>query len=1474
MNQEIIWKIIDKYFKENPYSLVEHNLESYNNFFGKELTNIFIQNNPIKILKQQDEKTGEFNLTCHLYLGGKKGDKIYYGKPIIYDEHRQHYMYPNEARLRNMNYGMTIHYDVEVEYHIVTDKGEILDETIILDKIYLGKFPIMLHSNYCILKGMTRSLQFYCGECRNDMGGYFIIDGKEKTIVSQEKFADNLLYIRAAKKNLLIDDKFSHSVEVKSRSEDPSKPVRTTYVRLIAPGPLYTNRQVVVMIPNVRAPIPLFIVMRALGILSDKSIIETCILDIHTYSDYLEDFRPSIHDCHGIYNQLTALQFIKEFTKEKTIVKVQDILMNYFIPHIGTNNYKQKALFLGYMTYKLLRVAKGIEKPTDRDNFMYKRIETPGVLLNGLFKEYYKMMLQTIYTKIDKEYYYHVNQYQNEQFLNLVQNNFKMFFSERTVETGFKKAFKGNWGAQAHTKKLGVIQDLNRLSFNSALSQRRKTNLPLQASAKVIGPRLLHGSQIGYIDPVDTPDGGNVGLHKHLAILTKISTAASGYPLIQWLRQYKLIRYIQECNPVYLSKHVKLFINGAWIGVTDNPIHLIDTFRNHRRHNIIPIWCSISWFISDAKIDIYTDAGRLLRPIFYIDKGISLENHPDLMKRILDYKFTWKELIGEKDKEKQYTFNTSLTMDTAAVIDYIDTNEEANTLIAFEKEDLGPRHTHLEIHASLMLGVMGNQIIYPANNQLPRDLFSCGQSKQAVSLYSSNYQVRIDKTALILNYGQLPLVKSRYLQYINHEEHPYGENVIVAIGVYGSYNVEDSILFNQGSIDRGMFRTTYFNAYEAREESSQVSGSVIDTRFTNIETEANVAKLKAGYDYSHLDKSGLIKKDTYIDEKTILIGKVVTSSDESDISIDDSVGSKKGQVGYIDKTFITDGEEGFRIAKVRVRNERIPAIGDKFCSRCGQKGTIGRIIPEEDMPFTEDGLRPDIIVNPHAFPSRMTIGQLVETLSGILGCEMGAFGDCTAFLNKGSKHKLFGQLLTNLGYNHTGNQILYSGESGVQVESNFYIGPTYYMRLKHMVKDKINYRARGPRTALTRQTVQGRSNDGGLRIGEMERDGVLAHGMSYFLNESLMVRGDEYYMAICNNSGMIAIYNQTKDIFLSPMVDGPIRFSDTNPPFEAGSLYNISKYGKQFSVIRIPYTFKLLIHELSTMGVWLRLITEDNIDQLDNMNFSHTIDVDTVIKPTPKKAAFKIGDTVYYKNDTEENRIWTVNAVDKNEYTISTENKTNLPSYATDGTFITNEKTLEKTNDIATSIINTITETLVPKDFTQNISNTMEDVTNTINDTVNTAQKSVTDYTSNISDELKDVTESFNSLASQDIPSTVNHLAQQTVDSANHLAKTIVSKAENLVDSMKESTFGDESKKTLETVGTNVEKALENIGEDTLTDLENVEDNIGKDTKATLESVKKITKLEPIETEIENKLQTITKEATLDKEPESEIKKI
>ncbi|MAT48985.1 MAG: hypothetical protein CMA27_04050 [Euryarchaeota archaeon] len=393
-----------------------------------------------------------------------------------------------------------------------------------------------------------------------------------------------------------------------------------------------------------------------------------------------------------------------------------------------------------------------------------------------------------------------------------------------------------------------------------------------------------------------------------------------------------------------------------------------------------------------------------------------------------------------------------------------------------------------------------------------------------------------------------------------------------------------------------MFRTTYYNMYDAHEEKEHIGGAKMNTTFMNI-MDNNVIGLKPGYDYQHLDpKSGIIKENSKVTEKTVIMGMGSNSITDMDTFIDNSVYAKKGQVGVVDKAFMTEGEEGKRIAKVRIRGERIPQIGDKFCSRAGQKGTIGIILPECDMPCTEDGIRPDIIVNPHAMPSRMTIGHLVETLTSKTASIYGGFGDCTAFTNKGPKHKEYGKMLTDEGYHSTGNQILYNGMTGEQLETEIYFGPTYYCRLKHMPKDKINYRARGPRTALTRQTVQGRANNGGLRIGEMDRDCLIAHGLSSFIQESMMVRGDEFELAICNKTGCIAIYNEINNIFLSPMTDGPIKF--VGNLVEDLNIINISKYGRDFSIVRVPYAFKLLFQELQAMNVQMRIITNDNVDQL------------------------------------------------------------------------------------------------------------------------------------------------------------------------------------------------------------------------------------------------------------------------------------
>jgi DNA-directed RNA polymerase II subunit RPB2 len=1342
MDDEIIWKIIGSYFKDNPQALVRHHIESYNDFFKTGIFQIFKERNPISINSVYDENLQEFKHQCNMYFGGKDGDKIYFGKPVIYDNENAHYMFPNEARLRNMTYGMTIHYDIDIEFIDILEPGETpyaldvgmieqkggekykaleledadyTDETkeyelskagnfkeksldmyeeeelksldhvepedveqdggapkkverkkrvksvevemtpamlsqlreaseksligknrqlrtITLEKIYLGKFPIMVQSNYCILNGLSRDIRFSMGECKNDPGGYFIIDGKEKTIVPQEKFADNMLYIRN-----VDDDVFSYSAEIRSVSENASKPIRTLSVKMKKASKKYSFENIVVNIPNVRNPVPLFIVFRALGIISDKEIITMCLLDIEKYESMLDLFIPSVQDAGGIMTQHAALMYIASLTKYTTVSYALEVLSDFFLPHVGEINFIQKAYYLGYIVFRLLSVHSGIEQPTDRDNFKYKRVELVGSLIYDLFREYYTIQQKQIHLDFEKRLYYNKSLY-SENLPGLIQQNYRDIFKERYVELGFKKAFKGNWGSESHTKRVGIVQDLNRLSFNSMIAHLRKTNLPLDSTAKLVGPRVLNCSQWGFIDPIDTPDGGNIGLHKSLAITTVVSRGYSREPMIEWLREKIPMKLLEECGPALLSTMTRVIVNGLWAGSVSNPIEAMKKIRLFKHNALIPIFTSATFEIKLNTIFIYTDSGRVCRPIFYRhneeeNSKFSFENK-EIMEKIKNNNFSWSELTMGFNKKKIDSFEKGLPriyelhelyegittesnparlerfLKEQAIIEYIDPSESENSLIALKMEDIEKErrklHTHLEIHESLIMGVMCNQIIFPENNPPTRNSFSCGQSKQAVSLYHTNFPVRMDKTAVVLNYGEVPLVKSRYLEYINEEENPYGENVIVAIMCYSGYNMEDSILVNEGAIKRGLFNTTYYTVYETHEENSKNADILVDKKLTNIENSSNVVGIKPGYDYSKLDKYGIIKENTPVDDKTVLIGITSNSVENKEIRVDSSKVPKKGQLGIVDKSFITEGEEGERIAKVRIREIRIPNLGDKMASRSGQKGTVGLVIPEQDMPFTKDGIRPDLIINPHAIPSRMTIGQLVECLMGKSCAIYGGFGDCTAFNNNGSKIGLFGESLTKMGFHSSGNEILYNGMTGEQIESDIFIGPTYYMRLKHMVKDKINYRARGPMTSLTKQPVSGRANDGGLRIGEMERDVLISHGINNFLRESMMERGDKYFMAVCNQTGMLAIYNPSKNLFMSPMADGPIKFIGSLDGKEM-HIENITKYGRNFSIVCVPYTLKLLLQELQAINIQMRIITDDNIDQLENMAFSKNI---------------------------------------------------------------------------------------------------------------------------------------------------------------------------------------------------------------------------------------------------------------------------
>jgi DNA-directed RNA polymerase II subunit RPB2 len=1232
-------------------------------------------------------------------------------------------MFPNEARLRNMNYSMAIHFDVVVEvvsragaggaeegWEVVDDKSEGQKHTIlrrVFPKVYLGKFPVMLQSSFCILHGMPREMRYNVGECRNDPGGYFIVDGKEKVVISQEKFADNALYVHNHRRDMKdIDDDdvvaetaslkpYLTTAEIRSVSENPMKPIRKSAIHLVAPTHSYKNRNIVVEIPNVRKHVPLFIVFRALGIISDKAIIEMCLLDIEKYESMMDLFIPSIYDAGPIYTQQSALQYITALTKyDSTPEYTLEILCDYFLPHIGDINFTEKAYYLGYMVFRLLAVSTGLEEPVDRDHYKHKRLELTGTLLHDLFREYYKIQCKTnILLTMETRLYYKQDEYRNN-LAKLVDESFKDAFRERAVEAGFAKAYKGNWGATEHTKRIATIQDLDRISFHSIICHLRKTNLPLDSTSKVVGPRLLHSSQWGIVDPVDTPDGGNIGLLKTLCLSVVVSTGYSREKMVQWLQKHRVhleFSSIAEHSPKFLSERTKVVINGYWAGVVGNPRETVDKIIQYRRFGLIPTFTSATFDIRMNTVFIYTDAGRLCRPTFHCRShkswGVvsSLERRggfpkswEDMLLGSLDFVsdspvtkrdmlnsepriYSVQELYGEVDSE------TFFTHEKEALVDFMDSSETENALIATDihqlrRERAIRRFTHLEIHDSLIFGYMCNHTIFPENNPVARNQFSCSQSRQAVSVYNSNYTNRMDKTGIVLTYGQIPLLKSRYLKYFSREEHPYGVNAIVAIMCYTGYNVEDAILLNEASVKRGMFQTNYYNTYYAHEETTKQSHVSTDIRFTNIDAYPEIVGTQPKADYSKLDDHGIIRENTPVDENTVVIGLSTYSSEPGSKRRDASVTPKKGQIGMVDKVFMTDDEEGKRIAKVRVRELRRPMLGDKMASRAGQKGTCGNIIPERDMPFTKDGLRPDLIINPHAIPTRMTIGQFVECIIGKVCVQQGAFGDCTAFNNKSTDPLAeFGKELSKYGYHSQGDEILYNGMTGEQLESSIFIGPTYYMRLKHMVKDKVNFRAQGPNTSLTRQPVSGRANDGGLRIGEMERDVLVSHGIQAFLQDSMMNRSDDYYFAVCNVTGMVAIYNPSKNLFMSPAADGPIHFKTTQlgeDDVSTGDVFvdKITRFGRSFSVVRVPYSFKLLLQELQTINVQMRIITEDNIDQFDALNLVLPEEVDKILKTKPEEvvepkpvAVMEQEPVVESVGEEEEEPVFKYSAADEHE---------------------------------------------------------------------------------------------------------------------------------------------------------------------------------------------------------------------------------
>jgi DNA-directed RNA polymerase II subunit RPB2 len=1174
---ETPWSLISTYFGDQHLSrLVRHQIESYNKFVIELIPSTIEMFNAVTIASEHD-----YNRIAkkHALVVQITFSNFRIHRPQIHENNgATQLMFPHKARLRNFTYASTMTIDVNIKYVVTT--GENMDNVTTLHNtipnIHIGKLPIMLKSEICVLTQYSQLSAAVTGECSHDAGGYFIINGSEKTVLGQERAAENkVLCFNVSKGNT----KWNWIAETKSVPD--YKHISPKQINImIAAKSNGSGYPIYVQVPRIKVPVPLFVLFRALGIITDKAICEIIILNCDPANDddisiskmMLDALHGSIIDSNDVLTQDDALRVItgsvmftpmnidKEISSKRKRDFAMDVLANDLYPHCQTS--KQKLYFLGYAVFRLLKASTGLTPQDDRDSYLNKRIDTTGILLNNLFRNYFNKMVKDMSKQVIRE----INTgswRSSENHMQIInKTNISKLIKSTTIENGLKRALStGDFGIKGvnSSNKVGVAQVLNRLTYVSSLSHLRRVSTPIDKSGKLIAPRKLNPTTWGYFCPAETPEGGSVGVVKNISYMTHVTIPSNSEFIYAQAEPY--ITRIDKCETSNeLHGRVKVFINGAWIGITHDPVKMFADFKRKKMAGIINVYCSVVFDYKQQEIRICNDGGRLTRPLLIVEN-----NMPFLTADVI------RELQAERLKWDDLILTTRLPH---SVIEYIDPDEQNFSMIAMNpaalKQNSNSRlikYTHCEIHPSTIFGILASCIPFPDHNQAPRNTYQCAMGKQAMGVYVTNYHCRMDKTAYVLSYPARPLVDTRLMGMIKLDEIPSGAPIIVAIMTHTGYNQEDSVLVNQGSIDRGMFMTTIYHT--EKDEDKKING---DEEIRCRPDPAKTKGMKFG-NYNKVNAHGLIPENVFVENRDILIAKVVPIKENRNdptkvIKFEDmSRIHRTTEETYVDKNYMERNGDGYCFAKVRTRILRKPVIGDKFSSRHGQKGTCGNIIPECDMPYTKDGLRPDIIINPHAIPSRMTIGQLKETLLGKVLLELGLFGDGTSFgeLEIGDISKE----LLKLGFEQHGNELLHSGLTGEQIESDIFMGPVFYQRLKHMVSDKQHSRSIGPMVNLTRQPAEGRSRDGGFRFGEMERDCTIAHGASRFTRGRLYDCSDKYQVHVCRECGMIAVYNDAVGIHMCKTCDNRVDFAH----------------------VEIPYACKLLFQELQTMNVVPRIMT-------------------------------------------------------------------------------------------------------------------------------------------------------------------------------------------------------------------------------------------------------------------------------------------
>jgi len=1153
------WTVISKMVDE--FGLASHHIRSYDEFIEEGIRRV-IEMHPII-----DAEVGFF-FDFKVSMENDPHERVrvepenrtliyeYDGSPI-YD------ITPLECRLRRITYGIPIYVWVALK-RVKYEGGRRVSEIIKKDRVLLMLMPLVVGSKYdpymSIYSKKNPDTLAEIGEDPMDLGGYMIINGSERAVVPREE---------GVRGRILTERLKGASAEAKKYA---------VQAWLVSPG-TYRNRITIYMgrddlrlyarftRAGTKDPIPIVLLMRALGFTMRDIVMAAAPEEIREESPWgnvittvillsgqavnPEVLRTQEDALFELAKYLDGLRIpINERNRERIIQEVKRRLNLYLLPHLGTDEsaWPIKGYYIARMIRRVVLIYFGFVTPEDRDHYKNKRLKMVGDFLEELFAIAWRSFIEETKRKI-------VNWVAGYKDITNIKSILR---TDKLSDTMMSAIATGHWP----TGVTGVTEILGRLNYLDNLSHlRRVKNILTRTSAEAkrgkVEARDIHPTQWGRICPNETPEGELCGLTKHLALMAYVTAdikpSEKERLINETLPKIGLVR-----DPIRIGwspyPNVPVFIDGMYIGHVKDPEKFVTEFREARRRAEIPWQVSIKYWDKYREIHINTDRGRILRPLIIVKDG-----KPALKPEHI-----------EKLRKGEWKFTDLLKN---GIIEMLDAEEEEDAYVAVYERDLTPEHTHLEIAPATILGTSAGLIPFADHDQAPKVTHETSMAKQAMSIPRPNYRIRPETSTYILHYPQRPLVTTQPLEIAGVSRRGFGQNAIVAVLAYEGYNIEDALVINKASIERGFMRGALYRIYEV-EERRYIASRADVIRVPTDEVPGAKTKIR-----EKLGEDGIAWPGVDIYEDEIIVGRV----SPADIGVpgvaygggirllrDTSEKVRKGEGGYVDTVVLTTTREGTTLVRVRIRQPRYPELGDKFASRHGQKGVVGLIVPQEDMPFDETGMTPDIILNPHSIPSRMTIGQLLESLAGDIAAKTGKTFDGTPFESKDWLEELVKQA-KKLGLNYYGEKTLFDGKTGKILKTHVLMGPVYYQRLKHLARDKIHARARGKVTLLTMQPTEGKARGGGLRMGEMERDALLGQGVSQFLRERFVESSDGIDIYVCRICGNIGYYNPRRKRWECPLHK------------ERGEMYKIT----------VPYAFVLLINELMSLAIRVKLNIED-----------------------------------------------------------------------------------------------------------------------------------------------------------------------------------------------------------------------------------------------------------------------------------------